>query len=97
MLFSKSVLKKMVQELSPPMIITMAHEALDSANGDEVTDAMVDAATNVELFMAELKRRLPQNGTPPAQSTRKRNGEKAPEPESHSLVVLDRSGERTDP
>lgn len=82
-MFSKNVLKKMVQELTVPTLIAVAHESLDNISGEEVTEAALDAVSNIELVAAELKRRGPQPITQPVQTNRRRNGstDKTPDPE----------------
>lgn len=90
-MFSKTILKKMVQELSPAMLISMSQEALDGINANEVNDAMLDATTNVEIFMIELKRRHPNNNQPPQPTAARRNKTAIQEEKE-----ADRSGFTTD-
>lgn len=53
-MFSKSVLRKMVGELSVPMLVTLIRETIDGI-GEELNE---DAVSNVELFAAEMRRRI---------------------------------------
>lgn len=70
-MFSKTVIKKMATELSVQTMVSMSHEALDGITGDEVTEEVVESVSNIELLMAEIRRRAPQEKPQPRKRTEK--------------------------
>lgn len=68
-MFSKNVLKTMVQELSLPTLAAMGQEAMGKIGAVELDGKAVELLENVELIVGEIRRRAPQE----AAQGRKRN------------------------
>lgn len=77
-MFSKNVLRKMVQELSVPTLISLTNETLDG-----IEDLTEDVVSNVEMFAAEMRRRIA--GDQP-QPVRQRRGPRPKEPQIEPIL-----------
>jgi len=85
-MFSKTVLKKMVQELSVPTLVTLTHESLEGI-GEELSEGSLDVIANIEMFATEMKRRITPD-VPQQKQKRSRPSEEAPPSPAPEKPVL---------
>lgn len=82
-MFSKAILKKMVQEVSLPVLLSMFQDYVEQLpKVEEITEPFMESISNVEIFLTEIKRRSP--ASQPA--TKRPRTSAAPTTESPKLI-----------